>query len=70
MTPLQEVIDTIKHYRVVNNITQVEIAERMKCNVSFVQALEYKRNIDRRWSTIVKYAEAVGVDLEVEVIKR
>lgn len=69
MTPLQEVIDTIKHYRVVNNITQVEIAERMKCNVSFVQALEYKRNIDRRWSTIVKYAEAVGVDLEVEVIK-
>lgn len=68
-TPLSEIIETIKHYRVVNNIPQTEIAKRMQCNVSFVQALEYKANVDRRWGTIVKYADAVGVKLEVEVIK-
>lgn len=68
-TPLQTIIETIRHHRIVQDLTQADIAKRMQCNISFVQAIEYKPGVDRRWGTIVKYADAVGVKLEVEVIR-
>lgn len=68
-TQLSEILELIKHHRQVQDISQKEVAKRMGCNVSFVQALEYKPDVDRRWGTILKYAEAVGVSLEVEVIR-
>ena len=66
-TTQAQIIESIKHHRVTQELTQKEVAARMGCNVSFVQALEY-RKVDRRWSTIVKYATAVGVALKVEVV--
>lgn len=68
-TPLDEIIGDIKHHRVVQKLSQLEIAKRMGNNVTFVQALETRTGVDRRWGTVIRYAEAVGVELEVDVIR-
>lgn len=67
MKNLDEVIAAIRSERMDKGIKQAEIARRMGCSVTFVQSIEYKRGVDRRWGTVLAYAEAVGVTLEVTV---
>lgn len=67
MKNLDEVIAAIRSERMDRGIKQAEIARRMGCSVTFVQSIEYKHDVDRRWGTVLAYAEAVGVTLEVTV---
>ena len=64
-----QIIDQIRYNRISQGLSQKEVAKRMGVNVSFIQAIEYRTNVDRRWGTILAYAEAVGCKLEVEVIR-
>jgi transcriptional regulator with XRE-family HTH domain len=68
-TSQQEIISTIRQHRINQDLTQADIAKRMGTNVSYIQAIEYRSAVDRRWGTLLKYAEAVGCVLEVEVIR-
>lgn len=61
------VLAQIRAERLARDIKQTEIARRMGVSHSFVQALEYKRGVDRRWSTVMAYAEAVGVTITITV---
>lgn len=67
MKTLDEVMAAIRAERLERGIKQTEIARRMGCSVTFVQALEYRHDVDRRWSTVLAYAEAVGVTINVTV---
>jgi len=67
MFELDEIIKTIRHHRQVQKISLREVAERMGVSRTFVQAIEYRTGVDRRWGTILAYAEAVGCKLDVEV---
>jgi len=67
MKNLDEVIAAIRSERLDKGIKQAEIAQRMGCSVTFVQAIEYRHNVDRRWGTVLAYAEAVGVNINVTV---
>ena len=67
MDDVDEIIDLIRHYRTTQKIPCKEVAARMNVSESFVRALEYKRDVDRRWGTIKSYAAAVGCTLDVEV---
>lgn len=67
MDKLSDIILEIRARRITKKITQAETAKRMGCTVAFVQAIEYKTDVDRRWGTILAYADAVGVRLEVGV---
>ena len=67
MDKLEDIILEIRARRMSQELTQAEIAKRMGCTVGFVQAIEYRHKVDRRWSTVLAYAEAVGVKLHVEV---
>lgn len=49
-------------------LTQKALAERMGVrNVSFIQKIEYNKDRDIKLSTIERYAEALGVKLEITV---
>lgn len=61
------VLAQIRAERLSRGIKQATVAERMGVSPSFVQALEYRRGVDRRWSTIMAYAEAVGVQVHITV---
>lgn len=65
---LDQIIARIRAERLSRGIKQATIAERMGCSSSYVQAIEYRRDVDRRWSTVMAYAEAVGVQVHVEII--
>ena len=67
MDSLADIILEIRARRMSQELSQAEVAKRMGCTVGFVQAIEYRDKVDRRWGTILAYAEAVGVELHVEV---
>ena len=67
MNNLDEVIAAIRSERMERGIKQAEIARRMGCSVTFVQSIEYKHDVDRRWGTVLAYAEAVGTPINVTV---
>lgn len=67
MFTLDEIIDVIQHHRRVQKLSAQKVADRMGVSRSFVQSIEYNRGVDRRWGTIIAYAEAVGCKLDVEV---
>lgn len=62
-----ELIAQIRAVRLEQGIKQSVIAERMGVSNSYVQAIEYRKGIDRRWGTIMAYAEAVGVQVNVTI---
>lgn len=64
---LDDVIAQIRSERIARGLKQTIIAERMGCSASFVQAVEYRRHVDRRWNTVMAYAEAVGVTIHITV---
>lgn len=62
-----ELIAQIRAVRLEKGIKQSTIAERMGVSASYVQAIEYRKGIDRRWGTLMAYAEAVGVQVNITV---
>lgn len=64
---VDEVLAKIRAERLERGIKQSVVAERMGVSQSFIQALEYRRNVDRRWGTIMAYAAAVGVPITITV---
>lgn len=64
---LDQIIARIRAERLERGIKQATIAERMGVSPSFVQAIEYRHGVDRRWSTVMAYAEAVGVPIHITV---
>lgn len=62
-----ELIAQIRAVRLEQGIKQSTIAERMGVSASYVQAIEYRKGIDRRWGTLMAYAEAVGVQVNVTI---
>ena len=62
-----ELIAQIRAVRLEQGIKQSTIAERMGVSSSYVQAIEYRKGIDRRWGTLMAYAEAVGVQVNVTI---
>jgi len=62
-----EVIAQIRAERVSRGIKQAVVAERMGVSASYVQAIEYRKGVDRRWNTVMAYAEAVGVIIHITV---
>ena len=49
-------------------LTQKDMAGRMGVrNVSFIQKIEYNKGRDIKVSTIERYAEALGVKLEISI---
>lgn len=54
--------------RTAQGLTQKELASRMGVrNVSFIQKIEYNKDRDIKLSTIERYAEALGVKLEIRL---
>lgn len=64
---LDQIIAKIRAERLERGIKQSVIAKRMGCSVSFVGSIEYRTGVDRRWNTIMAYAEAVGVPIHITV---
>lgn len=64
---LDQIIARIRAIRLERGIKQSEVAERMGVSSSYVQAIEYRKGVDRRWGTVMAYAEAVGVPIHVTV---
>lgn len=62
-----ELIAQIRAVRLEQGIKQSVIAERMGVSNSYVQAIEYRKGVDRRWGTLMAYAEAVGVQVNVTI---
>lgn len=69
MEAVAQIIDQIRYNRISQGLTQKQVALKMGVNPSFIQAIEYRPDVDRRWGTILAYAEAVGCKVEVEVIR-
>lgn len=45
-------------------ITQQEVADYIGCHISQVQALEYRPEVNRKLTTYINYAEAIGMELD------
>lgn len=64
---LDQIIAQIRAERLARGLKIATIAERMGVSPSYVQAIEYRKGVDRRWSTVMAYAEAVGVPIHITV---
>ena len=62
----QQLGKALKAERERQGLTQKGVAERMGCQYSLVQAIEYTSR-DFRLSTIERYAAALGISLKVVV---
>ncbi|AWS51227.1 MULTISPECIES: helix-turn-helix transcriptional regulator [Providencia] len=58
----QALINQLKKARLANNLTQMQIAEKMQTQKQNVSRLE-KAQFDPKLGTLLKYAEAVGLRL-------
>ena len=64
----QQVVDALTSERIRQGLTQKTIAERMGVHPNFVQIVEYKQR-EPKISTLERYAEALGVRLEVSLLR-
>lgn len=46
------------------HITQQQVADYIGCHISQVQSLEYRPAVNRKLETYIKYAEAIGMELD------
>lgn len=65
----QQVVEALTRERVRLGLTQKTVAERMGVHPNFVQIVEYKKR-EPKISTLERYADALGVTLEVSLIKQ
>ncbi|ENU1227376.1 MULTISPECIES: helix-turn-helix transcriptional regulator [Providencia] len=61
----QALINQLKKARLANNLTQMQIAERMQTQKQNVSRLE-KAQFDPKLGTLLKYAEAVGMRITLD----
>ncbi|EPJ0398023.1 helix-turn-helix transcriptional regulator [Providencia rettgeri] len=61
----QALINQLKKARLANNLTQMQIAEKMQTQKQNVSRLE-KAQFDPKLGTLLKYAEAVGLSLTLD----
>ncbi|MCG5282102.1 helix-turn-helix transcriptional regulator [Providencia rettgeri] len=61
----QALINQLKKARLANNLTQMQIAEKMQTQKQNVSRLE-KAQFDLKLGTLLKYAEAVGLRLTLD----
>jgi transcriptional regulator with XRE-family HTH domain len=64
----QQVVDALTGERIRQGLTQKTVAERMGVHPNFVQIVEYKQR-EPKISTLERYAEALGVRLEVSLLR-
>jgi transcriptional regulator with XRE-family HTH domain len=64
----QQVVDALTSERIRQGLTQKTVAERMGVHPNFVQIVEYKQR-EPKISTLERYAEALGVRLEVSLLR-
>lgn len=62
----KEMINQLKLARIANNLTQVQIAEKMKTQKQNISRLE-KGQFDPKLGTLLKYADALGMRLSLSV---
>ncbi|EPJ8535835.1 helix-turn-helix transcriptional regulator [Providencia rettgeri] len=62
----QALINQLKKARLANNLTQMQIAEKMQTQKQNVSRLE-KAQFDPKLGTLLKYAEAVGLRLTLDL---
>jgi transcriptional regulator with XRE-family HTH domain len=63
----EQIIKALTEKRKQLGLTQKDVAERMECHSNFVQVFEYHRR-DVRFSSIERYAAAIGVELRFELV--
>lgn len=64
----QQVVEALTRERIHQGLTQKTVAERMGVHPNFVQIIEYKQR-EPKISTLERYADALGVILEVSLHK-
>lgn len=64
----QQVVDALTQERIRQGLTQKTVAERMGVHPNFVQIVEYKQR-EPKISTLERYADALGVRLEVSLLR-
>jgi transcriptional regulator with XRE-family HTH domain len=65
----QQLVDLLVEERKRQGLSQVDVATRMGAATSWVQAIEYNRQAGRQVSAFQRYADALGVDLEVSIAR-
>lgn len=65
----QQVVEALTRERIRQGLTQKTVAERMGVHPNFVQIVEYKTR-EPKITTLERYAEALGVTLEVSLIQQ
>lgn len=46
------------------HITQQQVADHIGCHISQIQNFEYRPAVNRKLETYIKYAEAIGMELD------
>jgi transcriptional regulator with XRE-family HTH domain len=64
----QQVVEALTAERLRQGLTQKTVAERMGVHPNFVQIVEYKQR-EPKITTLERYAEALGVRLEVSLLR-
>lgn len=65
----QQLVDLLVEERKRQGLSQVEVATRMGAATSWIQAIEYNQQAGRQISAFQRYADALGVDLEVSIVR-
>lgn len=65
----QQVVAALTKERLRQGLTQKTVAERMGVHPNFVQIVEYKKR-EPKISTLERYADALGVTLEVSLLRQ
>lgn len=63
----QQLVTALTRERQRQGLTQKTVAERMGAHPNFVQIIEYNKR-EPKISTLERYADALGVELEVSLI--
>lgn len=67
---LIEIIETLKKYRYLNKLSLKDIAESSGMDKHTISALENGRVLNPIFSTLYRYAEAVGVEIKLSLVER
>lgn len=65
----QQIVDQLIAERHRQGLSQAEVAKRMNAAVSWVQHIEYNKQPGRQVSAFQRYADALGVDMHVSIVR-
>jgi transcriptional regulator with XRE-family HTH domain len=66
----QQIVDQLVAERQRQGLSQAEVARRMGASVSWIQHIEYNKQPGRQVSAFQRYADALNVDVTVEVVRK